>query len=64
LGQSLNWSGHVGFVHEHLPSQLPRPLSDFEYYFAGPPPMIEATVRMLTLEQKVPYSQMHFDRFF
>lgn len=64
LGQSLNWSGHVGFVHEHLPSQLPRPLSYFEYYFAGPPPMIEATVRMLTLEHKVPQSQMHFDRFF
>jgi len=58
------WSGAIGFVHRLVPQQLPQPLVNYEYYFAGPPPMIEATARLLAAEHRVPQAQMHFDRFF
>jgi toluene monooxygenase electron transfer component len=64
LAEGTDWAGEVGFVHEMLPRKLTKPLADYEYYFAGPPPMIEATVRLLVVENKVPQSQLHFDRFF
>jgi len=64
LAEGTDWNGEFGFVHELLPRKLPRPLPDYEYYFAGPPPMIEATIRLLVAENKVPQSQLHFDRFF
>jgi len=57
------WNGERGFVHEALPRHLPKPLSEYEYYFAGPPPMIEAVQRLLMIEQQVPFPQIHFDRF-
>ncbi len=31
---------------------------------AGPPAMIETTVRMLMVDHKVPAEQIHYDRFF
>ncbi|MCK9283838.1 MAG: FAD-binding oxidoreductase [Rhodocyclaceae bacterium] len=58
------WSGDVGFVHEFVPKKLGQPLTAYEYYLAGPPPMIEACVRMLVAEHNVPSTQIHFDRFF
>ncbi|VXB12668.1 2Fe-2S iron-sulfur cluster-binding protein [Massilia sp. 9I] len=58
------WSGDVGFVHEFIPRKLTQPLDVYEYYLAGPPPMIEAAVRLLMIEAKVPATQIHFDRFF
>jgi toluene monooxygenase electron transfer component len=64
LAEGCDWTGEVGFVHELLPRKLPKPLTEYEYYFAGPPPMVEATVRLLVAENKVPQSQLHFDRFF
>ena len=64
LAEGTDWNGEFGFVHELLPRKLPRPLPEYEYYFAGPPPMIEATIRLLVAENKVPQSQLHFDRFF
>jgi toluene monooxygenase electron transfer component len=59
-----NWQGDVGFVHEFIDKKLSGPLSDFEYYLAGPPPMIEAAVRLLVADYKIPSNQIHFDRFF
>jgi toluene monooxygenase electron transfer component len=38
------------------------PLADFEYYFAGPPPMITAVQQVLLLGE-VPHDRLHFDRF-
>lgn len=58
------WTGDTGFVHEFLPRTLTAPLADYEYYLAGPPPMIEACVRLLAGEHAVPSTQIHFDRFF
>jgi toluene monooxygenase electron transfer component len=58
------WTGDVGFVHEFIARKLVAPLDSYEYYLAGPPPMIEAAVRLLMIEGKVPATQIHFDRFF
>lgn len=58
------WHGPSGFVHSQLAGSLPRPLPDYEFYFAGPPPMTQAIQELLMIEHKVPFGQIHFDRFF
>nr|WP_238530170.1 hypothetical protein [Alicycliphilus denitrificans] len=39
------------------------PLDQFDFYFAGPPPMIEAMQELLMVRHRVPFEQIHFDRF-
>lgn len=58
------WDGATGFVHSHLAAVLPATLASFEFYFAGPPPMTQALQEMLMVEHRVPFEQIHFDRFF
>lgn len=58
------WTGEVCFVHELLPAKLERPLHEYAFYLAGPPPMIEKVVRLLVAEHRVPQSLIHYDRFF
>jgi toluene monooxygenase electron transfer component len=60
---NTDWQGLTGLVHEAVPQVLEQPLSEYEYYFAGPPAMTLATQRLL-LEAKVPLTQMHCDQFF
>jgi toluene monooxygenase electron transfer component len=57
------WQGATGFVHEVVASALVQPLDSYEFYFAGPPPMIEAMQDLLMTQHRVPYQQIHFDRF-
>ena len=57
------WTGHRGFVHENVLAMIGGVPAEFEYYFAGPPAMTQATQRML-MKNKVPLSQMHFDAFY
>ena len=57
------WSGHVGFVHENVLPTIRGTPTDYEYYFAGPPAMTQATQRLL-MQNKVPLTQMHFDQFY
>ena len=57
------WAGPTGFVHEHVRRVLGDRLPDFDYYFAGPPPMAEAVQKMLA-EKAVPRGQIHFDSFY
>jgi toluene monooxygenase electron transfer component len=61
--ESGSWSGPTGFVHEHVRQALGDRLSDFEYYFAGPPPMVQAVQQMLA-EKAVPHEQIHYDSFY
>ena len=63
LADSANWAGEVCFVHEMLPRKLPSPLPQYDFYLAGPPPMIEAVMNLL-MEHEVPIGQIRFDRFF
>jgi toluene monooxygenase electron transfer component len=58
------WQGPVGFIHMLVAEQLGGRLADHEIYFAGPPPMADAVQKMLMVEHKVPFGQIHFDRFF
>lgn len=58
------WTGRTGFVHEALAPCLGDDLTKFEFYFAGPPPMTQALQEMLMVTCRVPYQQIHFDRFF
>lgn len=57
------WTGRAGFIHEIARDFVGDRWKEFEYYFAGPPPMADAVRRML-LDQRVPFPQVHFDRFY
>ena len=57
------WSGRTGLVHEAVADAMGDGLAEFEFYFAGPPPMTLAVQQML-MQAKVPMSQSHFDQFF
>lgn len=59
-----DWAGRTGYVHDQLTQVLPKPLAEYEFYFAGPPPMTQALQELLLLGHKVPFGQIHFDRFF
>jgi toluene monooxygenase electron transfer component len=67
--EAQGWNGPKGFVHEVARSFVEGEAGaaerwkDYEYYFAGPPPMAEAVQRML-IEKRVPYPQVHFDSFY
>ena len=58
------WNGRTGYVHDALSDALSQPFTDHEFYFAGPPPMTQALQELLMLGHKVPFGQIHFDRFF
>lgn len=58
-----SWTGATGFVHERVRAFVADRWKDYEYYFAGPPPMVEAVQRML-IDQRVAFPQVHFDRFY
>lgn len=58
------WIGPVGYVHESVERIMNGSLGEYEFYVAGPPPMLQATVQMLVLKHKVDIDRVHFDRFF
>lgn len=59
-----DWKGAVGYIHETVKQVLKGSWTDYEYYLAGPPSMVQAATKMLLLDQCVPAGQVHFDRFF
>jgi len=63
-GDSTGWDGQTGFVHEVVERMFGDELASHEFYFAGPPPMTQAIQEMLMVRHRVPYNQIHFDRFF
>ena len=62
--QGDKWSGATGLVHDFLKTCLGEGAHDYEYYLAGPPPMVDAVRRHLVLDRRVPVEQLHYDRFF
>ncbi|MGV2495907.1 2Fe-2S iron-sulfur cluster-binding protein [Pelagerythrobacter aerophilus] len=59
-------SAPQGFIHEILGSYLEENALEpgaFDYYFCGPPLMINSLSRMLQLDFKVPQGQLFFDSF-
>jgi toluene monooxygenase electron transfer component len=59
-----HWSGETGFVHELVRRVFGDALPSFEFYFAGPPPMTQTLQEMLMVGYRVPFEQIHFDRFY
>lgn len=51
----------TGFLHEVL-ERLWQDYAGWRVYMAGPPPMIDALLRLL-LQKKIPLSHIHYDRF-
>jgi len=62
--EAAGWDGDIGFIHELLGKTLGDKLPEHEFYFCGPPPMTDALTRMLMMEYKVPFDQIHYDRFY
>jgi toluene monooxygenase electron transfer component len=58
------WRGETGFVHELVRRTFGQSMPGYEFYFAGPPPMTQGLQEMLMVEFRVPFEQVHFDRFF
>ncbi|MGQ0621660.1 MAG: 2Fe-2S iron-sulfur cluster-binding protein [Panacagrimonas sp.] len=58
------WPGETGFVHELVRRELGDAMPQYEFYFAGPPPMTNSIQEMLMVGYRVPFEQIHFDRFF
>lgn len=57
------WSGAVGFVHDLAKAQFGERLGEMEIYFAGPPAMAMALIKMLRLA-KISFDHVHFDQFY
>ncbi|MEQ9088842.1 MAG: 2Fe-2S iron-sulfur cluster-binding protein [Alphaproteobacteria bacterium] len=64
LDANKTWKGRTGFIHEVVKEVLGDSIPEFEYYMAGPPPMVDAVQRMLMMEYEVSHQHVHFDRFF
>lgn len=62
--EGSDWAGARGFVHDTVEARLGESISESEFYFAGPPPMIEALQDLLVLRRTVPIDRLHYDRFF
>jgi toluene monooxygenase electron transfer component len=63
LETSGDWSGRFGLIHEIVARMHGDRMAEFEWYFAGPPPMVNAMADVLRLSG-VPLEQQHFDRYF
>ncbi|MSO65486.1 MAG: 2Fe-2S iron-sulfur cluster binding domain-containing protein [Alphaproteobacteria bacterium] len=53
----------TGFVHAVAGHAMVGRYADVTAYLAGPPPMVEAAMRMLVTEAKLPVSRIRFDKF-
>ncbi len=62
--EASGWTGARGFVHAAVENGLQAPVENHEYYFAGPPPMIEAMQDLLVMRWRAPMAQIHSDKFF
>ncbi|HZS63619.1 MAG TPA: 2Fe-2S iron-sulfur cluster-binding protein [Xanthobacteraceae bacterium] len=63
LNERGEWSGRFGLIHEVVSQTHAGRMPEFEWYFAGPPPMVNAMADVLRLAG-VPLEQQHFDRYF
>jgi toluene monooxygenase electron transfer component len=61
--QALPADALRGFVHEVVDQLYGAQLPSMEIYFAGPPLMAQALLKLL-VERKVPMEQVHFDQFY
>jgi len=53
----------IGYIHDLVDLRHGDSLAQQEIYFAGPPAMVDSVQTLLMQHRKVPYDQIHFDRF-
>ena len=58
------WAGARGFVHNEVEQSVTGAPENRDYYFAGPPPMIDAMNDLLVMRWLAPLGQIHTDKFF
>lgn len=56
------WDGHHGLLPHVAERLFSGRMQDFDIYFAGPPPMVEAVLRMAVANGVDP-SRLHYDQF-
>ena len=52
-----------GLVHEIARNDMRGRYSDITAFLAGPPPMVEAAIRTLVIEAKLPTRNIRYDKF-
>lgn len=52
-----------GFVHEVAARDMAGRMAGRVAYLAGPPPMVDAAIRMLILQARLPASDVRYDKF-
>lgn len=57
------WEGETGFVHEAADRWLTANGADVDAYICGPPPMVDATIELLTDSYQVEEAQIFYDKF-
>jgi len=60
---AASWSGRTGLITDAAKEIFGEKVAEFEVYFAGPPAMASAVLRIM-MELKVPREQLHFDEFY
>ena len=53
----------TGFVHEAASRAMAGKYDNMIGYVAGPPPMVDASLRVLVAEGKLPVSDIRYDKF-
>jgi toluene monooxygenase electron transfer component len=62
LESAAPWDGEVGPIHALVERDLAPRLRDFEVYLAGPPPMVQACLAMLSRCEVAP-DRVHYDAY-
>lgn len=65
--QTSDKATNHGLIHETVAQFFRdggRDPAHYDYYFCGPPAMTEAIQRLIALDFRVPFSQLHYDKFF
>jgi toluene monooxygenase electron transfer component len=64
ISKQQEWQGPTGFVHEQIVPIVGTDLNTYEIYMAGPPVMVDSTLKILTQCCGVDRGRIHYDRFF
>ena len=61
-GPAAEWNGEIGPIHALVERDLAARLKDFDIYLAGPPPMVQACLAMLS-RHEVAADRVHYDAY-
>ena len=60
---SLPSPSSTGLVHEIAGKAMQGKYQNVRAYLAGPPPAVDASIRMLLLQAKLPADHIRYDKF-